>query len=48
MLPAEALAGGSFSGGGTSWVAIIALIVGVVALVAGGIALARVGGRQLA
>jgi len=38
----------SFSGGGTSPLAIVALVVGVIALVVGGVALARGGGQDLA
>ena len=38
----------SFSSGGTSTLAIVALIVGAVALVVAGIALVRGGGRAIA
>ena len=41
----------SFSSGGgddNSWLAIVALVVGVIALVVGGVALARGSGRQMA
>jgi uncharacterized protein YcnI len=39
---------GSGDGGGSSTLAVVALVVGVIALVVGGIALARGSGRQLA